>query len=119
MNNQEIKVENFENLLLELCELCSQNKQSLLGRIGMKQAKLIEMFKGREGIIHNQSNNGWIDIQDGGFDDRQEILITDGKEVWTDTVMFDCSDNDYYIYFDGSNPETVTHWQPLPKPPKE
>lgn len=45
--------------------------------------------------------------------------LTDGKEVWTDTVMFDCSDNDYYIYFDGSNPETVTHWQPLPKPPKE
>lgn len=40
-----MEVENFENLLLELCELCSQNKQSLLGKIGMKQAKLIEMFK--------------------------------------------------------------------------
>lgn len=40
-------VKEFENLLLELCELCSQNKQSLLGRIGMKQLKLIEMFKKR------------------------------------------------------------------------
>lgn len=38
-------VKEFENLLLELCELCSQNKQSLSVKIGMKQVKLIEMFK--------------------------------------------------------------------------
>ena len=64
MLNKESKVNEFKNLLLELCELCSQNKQSLLGKIGMKQAKLIEMFKEREGIIHNQSNNGWISVDD-------------------------------------------------------
>lgn len=47
MNTQEIEVENFEKLLLELSGMCEQNKQSLLGKIGMKQAKLVEMFKAR------------------------------------------------------------------------
>lgn len=40
-------VQEFENALLELCDLCSQNKPSLLGKIGVKQAKLIEMFKNK------------------------------------------------------------------------
>lgn len=62
----------------------------------------------------------WIDIGDGGFDDGQKILITDGNEVWTDKVMFDIENGEHIFYFDsGSDPENVTHWQPLPKPPKE
>lgn len=77
-------------------------------------------MKEQESILLNQSNNGWIDIKDGGFDDGQEILITDGKDVWTDIVMFDCLDGYHYFYFDnGSDPEAVTHWQPKPQPPQE
>lgn len=57
-------VENFESMLLELCDLCSQNKQSLLGKIGMKQARLVEMFKERANITLNQSSNGWVNVDD-------------------------------------------------------
>lgn len=80
-----------------------------------------EEMKEQESILLSRSNNnGWIKITDGGFDDGQEILITDGKEVWTDVVMFDYEDGVHFFYFDnGSDPEAVTHWQPKPEPPKE
>ncbi|OOR90793.1 DUF551 domain-containing protein [Moraxella bovis] len=97
--------------------ICNKNNISLGTLLNDNGACIQDIIDDNNILI---SSGGWIDIKDGGFDDGQEILITDGKEVWTDTVMFDCSDNDYYIYFDGgSNPETVTHWQPKPEPPKE
>ncbi|WLF83767.1 DUF551 domain-containing protein [Moraxella sp. ZY210820] len=78
-------------------------------------------MKEQENMLLSQSNNGgWIKIEDGGFDEGQEILITDGKDVWTDTVMFDFDEGVHFIYFDnGSDPEAITHWQPKPQPPQE
>lgn len=60
-------MEEFENSLLELCDLverhCKQTNHSLLGKIGIKQHNLILMFKNRQNIIISQSNNnGWIDV---------------------------------------------------------
>lgn len=78
-------------------------------------------MKEQENMLLSQSNNGgWIKIEDGGFDEGQEILITDGKDVWTDTVMFDFDEGVHFIYFDeGSDPDAITHWQPKPEPPQE
>ena len=109
MKNQEIKVENFENLLLELCELCSQNKQSLLGKIGMKQAKLIEMFKERD---------GWISVDDE-LPTKHDVYT-----VYCPSNLCFQNENEK-IQIASFHPDTgwnsailITHWQPLPKPPK-
>lgn len=100
------KLINEHNQVVQYAEE-SPEKDGFLN--GMKKA--IDIVK---------NHDGWIKIKDGGFDDGQEILITDGKEVWTDTVMFDYEDGVHFCYFDeGSDPESVTHWQPKPEPPKE
>lgn len=129
-------VENFENMLLELCGLCSQNKQSLLGKIGMKQLRLVEMFKERENITLNQSNNGWISVDDKSLKQyaNKEILI---YTAWGNIKKAIYSvDNSLYIDDDGKEYQfahwfsdefgdfmwefdEVKYWQPLPKPPKE
>nr|WP_283397682.1 DUF551 domain-containing protein [Wielerella bovis] len=45
--------------------------------------------------------------------------MTNGEEVWSDTVMCDIEGSDHVFYFDnGSDPDYITHWQPLPQPPK-
>lgn len=107
-------VENFENMLLELCGLCSQNKQSLLGKIGMKQLRLVEMFKERENITLNQSSNGWISVDDelpvpeqeiNFLDDRFEpstfylIQLKDGyvNTAYYATICDDCEYEDIFI----------------------
>lgn len=51
-------------------------------------------------------------------DDAQKILATDGKNAWEDTFMVDGDE----CYLDDSGCELVgevTHWMPMPKPPKE
>lgn len=79
-----------------------------------------EMKEQESILLSRADNNGWIEIKDGGFEDEQEILITDGKSVWCDIVMCDYEDDVYsYCFKNGSNPDNVTHWQPKPKPPKE
>lgn len=62
-------------------------------------------------------NEEGIDVYDCPLpEDEQEVLITDGKSVWQDTAMSDCDG----FYFDGGDEiiKEITHWQPLPQPPK-
>ncbi|WP_313528763.1 DUF551 domain-containing protein [Anaerotignum sp.] len=50
-------------------------------------------------------------------DDEEEIIVTDGKNVWEDTFLRDvgeCYLDSGYEFITG-----VTHWMPLPEPPKE
>lgn len=50
-------------------------------------------------------------------DDEEEILVTDGKEVWLDTFI---NDGEIGCGLDNSNRvlvAEVTHWMSLPKPP--
>lgn len=49
-------------------------------------------------------------------EDEQEVLITDGKNVWLD--MF-CNDGNECWFDSGFDFDKITHWQPLPEPPKE
>lgn len=48
-------------------------------------------------------------------DDGQEILVSDGRYVWTDTFY---QDGDQ-CYLDGGAELESCWWQPMPKPPKE
>lgn len=66
-----------------------------------------------------RDNNGWISV-----DDELPIICTpvqvcmSDNRVWTgfyDPVI----KKGWYIYGWNTNPFTVTHWQPLPEPPKE
>lgn len=48
-------------------------------------------------------------------DNEQDILVTNGKEVWQDTFL-----NDGECYLDSGNDlaDVVIAWMPLPNPPK-
>jgi hypothetical protein len=48
-------------------------------------------------------------------DDGQEILVSDGRYVWTDTFY---QDGDQ-CYLDGDAELESCWWQPMPQPPKE
>ena len=48
-------------------------------------------------------------------DDNQEILVSDGRYVWTDTFY---QDGDQ-CYLDGGAELENCWWQPMPQPPKE
>lgn len=98
----------------------------LIGAFGTSEAdkaRGLEILKS----VHSQllqmpaePQSAWRPIEDAVFEDRQEVLLTDGDSVWTDTIVIDYEDGEYGFYFDnGSDPDGVTHWQPFPLPPKE
>lgn len=80
--------------------------------------------------LEKQLNGGWIlfkteydedyntDMLQGEIpDDEQEILVTDGESVWSDTFMKDGME----CYLDSGDDliTKVKAWRPLPKPYKE
>lgn len=76
-------------------------------------------------IINEQPKVGeWIPfIVDGDENlecplpnEEQEILISNGRRVWVDTLMYDYYDNGEY-YFDNYDCDLIgCAWQPLPEP---
>lgn len=132
-------VKDFKNRLFELCDLCSQNKPSLLGKIVMKQARLIKMFNERENITLNQSSNGWISVDDELPKTFTNVLVYSKLKI--NDELFDCVgigyiDDDKFWQYDesfgyhhcdpyfikaisSSDLMNVQYWQPLPEPPKE
>lgn len=73
----------------------------------------------RENIILNQSNNnGWISIfdMDNPPPKNEFVLVTDGFDVTTSRIETFFEDGEWLVAFE--NPD-ITHWQPLPQPPKE
>lgn len=100
--------------------------------------KLDNMAKGltakQEGIRHGidvairtieKHGDGWIpfeaEVNDGYLtlvgtipDENQEILITDGKSVFTDTFMAD--GREFYLDSGWAIIDDIIAWQPLPEP---
>ena len=48
-------------------------------------------------------------------DEGDEILLTDGEDVWIDML---CADDDYCYFDSGTDIIDVTAWMPLPEPYK-
>lgn len=48
-------------------------------------------------------------------EEDEEVLVTDGKRVWTDIWVW-C---DAYSCGWESDASSITHWMPFPEPPKE
>lgn len=69
----------------------------------------------------------WISVKDRLPEYGQSILIVINGHVQPITYMFDGNDDESWYepyYFDGTDdfiwdPQYITHWMPLPKPPNE
>ena len=61
------------------------------------------------------ANSDWSYMVENLPDDGEEVLVTDGKNVWIDSF-----DEDDYVYLSGTDTEIdgVTAWMPLPNPYK-
>jgi len=85
----------------------------------------------KEGAIkaYNTRHNGWIKFElmfdeDYGReiltfplpDDEQEILVTDGKDIWEDIFLRDGGDCCLDSGFESMS--RAKHWMPLPQIPK-
>lgn len=73
------------------------------------------------------NNNGWISVDDElPIDEGFVLLLKDDGDIIIGQYYFEqspfLSDTEYYqsINYEWlANLDEVTHWQPLPKPPKE
>ncbi|QDA12349.1 DUF551 domain-containing protein [Pasteurella multocida] len=95
----------------------------VLGKASCKEKQLSEEEKEDYGsdlvlekpeLVEFQQDDGWISVKDRLPSEREDILIyTDRGEIkiaWRDDVFF-MSLLTYHL-------SSVTHWQPLPLPPK-
>ncbi|HDR1412015.1 DUF551 domain-containing protein [Pasteurella multocida] len=95
----------------------------VLGKADCKEKQLSEEEKEDYGsdlvlekpeIVEFSQDDGWISVKDRLPSEREDILIyTDRGEIkiaWRDDVFF-MSLRTYHL-------SSVTHWQPLPLPPK-
>lgn len=90
---------------------------------GMIDIKIQEVFVEIRNIINQvetEYNNGWIPCSERLPEDDSTVWVTYinyGKEL-TATAYYDLESGYWYIgYFDYKT-KSVTHWQPLPQPPK-
>lgn len=61
---------------------------------------------------------GWLDINEHYLpDDIERFLATDGKDV-SEKYSFEC-DRRGKVYYSKYSQTYITHWQPLPLPPKK
>lgn len=75
--------------------------------------------------LKDYNHNGWISVNDELPTNDDYILVyylydrySDEKPYW-DIAIAHCSNDNRKFYIEGRLCETVTHWQPLPEPPKE
>lgn len=67
-----------------------------------------------ETVLATADAAAWIKISDKTPDDNQDVLVATYERIVTaDTFNMD----DEGGYFDITDDEEVTHWQPLPAPP--
>ena len=62
-------------------------------------------------------HNKWISVRDRLPEEETEVLCYLGNALWKGIVVAFRRHGDWY--FDGWKCPTVTHWMPLPEPPKE
>lgn len=86
----------------------------------------------RERIEHSSSEapNNWISVKDESPEEKTDVLVfgkkwrTEGGKEMEDAfpsiyVAYTRGDRECYFGAEGGNLIVVTHWRPLPQPPKE
>jgi len=66
----------------------------------------------------------WISVKDRAPEDGKIVLVTDGRIIGISSCYSEDESHRYIInfgYYIGNEAhiENVTHWMPLPEPPKE
>lgn len=62
----------------------------------------------------------WVSVKDKLPEDLENILFTDGKDVYKGHISKSYLEEDHYWYSVADHAvEGVKHWMPLPKPPKD
>lgn len=71
----------------------------------------------------NEPNNRWISVYDRlPEDERQQVLMTDGDRCYVsarNNIVWLDSYDAFYIPGKSGAGIRVTHWMPLPEPPKD
>ena len=72
---------------------------------------------------NNDKEDKWISIEDKLPEKNNEVLITDGYSVWGGFSREYSQNEEGWCWFDNSeegyfNTDEITHWMPLPEPPK-
>lgn len=67
--------------------------------------------------------NNWISVEDKLPNKDQDVLIYKGNHIGDMMYVYTYSGNneweDEYGYWSRTDDEGITHWMPLPAPPKE
>lgn len=86
----------------------------------MKMKQGLDCAIGIVDEVETEYNNGWIPCSERLPEDDSTVWVTYidyGKEL-TATAYYDLESGYWYVgYFDYKT-KSVTHWQPLPQPPK-
>jgi hypothetical protein len=74
-----------------------------------------------------KEKGGWIDVKDRLPEIKQrgstqnpcsdEVLCSDGKRC-SIGIRWICGTTEYFLPHDRENMDKITHWMPLPEPPK-
>lgn len=106
-----------------LKDLCSGSSRVTVRRI--EDCMLHDIFPriiDDEPTIEAEPVNGWISVEDRLPDDKERYLICTENERIYIAYYQPIGDkfSDYEPFWQGSSCRftSVTHWQPLPKPPK-
>jgi hypothetical protein len=63
--------------------------------------------------------NEWISVKDSLPKEDEYVIAYDGQEVEKAFIMRYDNNNPIWTYYDWMEWDHVTHWMPLPKPPKD
>lgn len=99
-NSKDVKVVSTPLRDVALCLKC----EALGPASGDKQMALIHW---------NRRASAWVKVGERLPKNGGVYLLTDGKSVWENHYY---ADQKYFTHPDG---RMASHWQPLPKPPKE
>jgi hypothetical protein len=64
------------------------------------------------------SNNNWVSVDDYLPQIDFDVIVCEGDDVFTDILRSGAVDGEYWFDSEISRGYTITHWQPLPKPPE-
>ncbi len=118
----------MEELRKELMDKLSPLFDRTIAEDGMYRVKPNELDAMFTHIAKLEAKDEWVSIDDGLPDLDTMVLITDGENTyyaqrtldkdWQFKISEDWNDEEYKFNENAMKLEDVTHWQPLPEPPK-